>query len=62
MPTSPNQRSYRGGNDGYIDCKSARLVCCANLISKKPYRGINMFLLALQGYGSQYWLTFNQAK
>jgi antirestriction protein ArdC len=34
----------------------------ANLISKKPYRGINVFLLALQGYGSQYWLTFNQAK
>ncbi len=33
-----------------------------NLISKKPYRGINVFLLALQGYGSQYWLTFNQAK
>jgi antirestriction protein ArdC len=34
----------------------------ANLVSKKPYRGINVFLLALQGYGSQYWLTFNQAK
>lgn len=33
-----------------------------NLISKKPYRGINVFLLGLQGYGSQYWLTFNQAK
>jgi len=34
----------------------------ANLISKKPYRGINVFLLALAGYGSQHWLTFNQAK
>lgn len=34
----------------------------ANLVSRKPYRGINVFLLALQGYGSQYWLTFNQAK
>jgi antirestriction protein ArdC len=34
----------------------------ANLISKKPYRGINVFLLAFAGYGSQYWLTFNQAK
>ena len=34
----------------------------ANLVSKKPYRGINVFLLALAGYGSQYWLTFNQAK
>ncbi len=32
-----------------------------NLISQKPYRGINLFLLAPQGYGSRYWLTFNQA-
>lgn len=34
----------------------------ANLITKRPYRGINLFLLGLQGYGSQFWLTFNQAK
>jgi antirestriction protein ArdC len=34
----------------------------ANLISKKPYRGINVFLLGFAGYGSQFWLTFNQAK
>jgi antirestriction protein ArdC len=33
-----------------------------NLISKKPYRGLNVFLLATHGYGSPYWLTFNQAK
>lgn len=33
-----------------------------NLISKKAYRGLNVFLLATQGYGSPYWLTFNQAK
>jgi hypothetical protein len=33
-----------------------------NLISKKPYRGLNLFLLATQGYGSPYWVTFNQAK
>ena len=33
-----------------------------NLISKKPYRGINVFLLGFAGYGSQFWLTFNQAK
>jgi antirestriction protein ArdC len=32
-----------------------------NLVSGKPYRGINPFLLASQGYGSRYWLTFNQA-
>lgn len=34
----------------------------ANLISKKPYRGINVFLLAFAGYGSQFWLTFRQAQ
>jgi antirestriction protein ArdC len=33
-----------------------------NLISKKAYRGLNVFMLATQGYGSCYWLTFNQAK
>lgn len=32
-----------------------------NLVSGKVYRGINVFLLATQGYGSRYWLTFNQA-
>jgi antirestriction protein ArdC len=42
--------------------KPWRTLPPANLVSKKPYRGINVFLLALQGYGSQYWLTFNQAK
>ena len=33
-----------------------------NLISGKPYRGLNVFMLATQGYESRYWLTFNQAK
>ena len=42
--------------------KPWRTLPPANLVSKKPYRGINVFLLALQGYGSQYWLTFNQAR
>jgi antirestriction protein ArdC len=37
----------------------AEMPC--NLISGKPYRGINPFLLGTQGYGSRYWLTFNQA-
>ncbi len=32
-----------------------------NLISQKAYRGINPFLLAPRGFGSRYWLTFNQA-
>jgi antirestriction protein ArdC len=37
-----------------------------NLNSGKQYRGINVFMLAFtayaKGYGSSYWLTFNQAK
>jgi antirestriction protein ArdC len=33
-----------------------------NLITKKPYRGLNVFMLATQGYGSPYWVTLNQAK
>lgn len=33
-----------------------------NLISKKDYRGVNIFLLGAQGYASPWWLTFNQAK
>ena len=32
-----------------------------NLISKKPYRGINPFLLMATGYESPHWLTFRQA-
>lgn len=38
----------------------------ANLVSKKPYRGINTLLTAIsrlsQGFESPYWLTFKQAK
>jgi len=33
-----------------------------NLVSKKAYRGINVFLLAFAPYDSPYWLTFNQCK
>jgi len=37
-----------------------------NLESGKPYRGVNVFLLAFtayaKGYESSYWMTFNQAK
>ena len=31
-----------------------------NLISKKPYRGINVWLTACQQYESPYWLTYKQ--
>lgn len=33
-----------------------------NLKSKKAYRGINVFILAMQARASRYWVTFNQAK
>jgi antirestriction protein ArdC len=32
-----------------------------NLISGKPYRGINVFLLGMQQRSSKFWLTFKQA-
>ncbi len=31
-----------------------------NLVSNKPYRGINVLLLGTTGYTSPYWLTYNQ--
>jgi antirestriction protein ArdC len=33
-----------------------------NLVTNKEYRGVNVFLLACQGYKSPYWLTFRQAQ
>lgn len=33
-----------------------------NMKSKKQYRGINVLLLALQGYSSRYWLSFKQVQ
>jgi len=32
-----------------------------NLISKKDYRGINIFMLGSQSYSSPYWITYKQA-
>ena len=32
-----------------------------NLVTKKPYSGINTFLLMSMGYESPHWLTFRQA-
>ena len=32
-----------------------------NLISKRGYRGVNLFMLACQPYSSPYWLTYKQA-
>ena len=32
-----------------------------NLVSKKPYRGVNHFLLSASMYVSPFWLTMRQA-
>jgi len=32
-----------------------------NLVSKREYRGVNVFLLHAMSYESPFWLTFNQA-
>jgi antirestriction protein ArdC len=33
-----------------------------NLVSRKPYRGVNVFLLHAMSYESPYWVTFKQAQ
>jgi len=34
----------------------------SNLVSRRPYRGINVFLLAFRAAATPWWLTFRQAK
>ena len=41
---------------------NARAGLPKNLVSRKEYRGINVFLTGSQGYESPYWLTYKQAK
>lgn len=33
-----------------------------NLVSRKEYKGVNIFLLACQEYSSAYWLTYKQCQ
>lgn len=40
---------------------NARTSIPRNLVTGKPYRGINIFVLGMQAYQSPYWLTFKQA-
>jgi|TARA_R110000787_G_scaffold39484_5_gene98912 antirestriction protein ArdC len=48
--TVPWQRPWVGGGQ-----------MPANLITKRPYSGINPLLLSLSGYASPFWLTYKQA-
>jgi len=53
--TIPWQKPWRGGAAGMPK----------NAITKKPYRGVNVFMLAVTshalGYESSYWLSYKQA-
>ena len=48
--TAPWHKTWRGGD------------APRNLISNKPYRGINLLLLSSTEFSSPYWLTFNQVQ
>ena len=50
--TVPWRKPWSGGESGLPK----------NLASKRPYRGVNVFLLGCMPYSSPYWLTFKQAK
>jgi antirestriction protein ArdC len=39
-----------------------RIEMPRNLVTRKPYRGINILLLSFTEYQSPYWLTYKQAK
>lgn len=53
--TVPWRKTWRTGS-------GSGFAAPMNLKSGKAYRGVNVFILACQGYGSPYWVTFNQAK
>ena len=46
--TIPWRRPWKGGEPPQ------------NFVSRKPYRGINVFLLNMTRFGSPFWLSFNQ--
>jgi antirestriction protein ArdC len=50
------QVSYRGAGQPWTSTGLPR-----NLVSKKPYRGVNFFLLSASKYVSPFWLTIRQA-
>lgn len=37
-------------------------IAPTNFVSKRPYRGMNVFLLSCSGFGCPYWVSFKQAK
>ena len=49
--TIPWQKPWKGGNQWP-----------QNLVSRRTYRGINLFLFNSAGYASPFWLTFKQVQ
>jgi antirestriction protein ArdC len=50
--TVPWVHYLKSGSNGYQSPK--------NLVTRKPYRGINLFLLGMSEFSSPWWLTFKQ--
>ncbi|MBX7255938.1 MAG: ssDNA-binding domain-containing protein [Candidatus Hydrogenedentes bacterium] len=50
-----------GVNPWHQAWKSGPRRAPQNLLSRRPYRGINVLLLGCSPYGSPYWLTYRQA-
>jgi antirestriction protein ArdC len=51
--TIPWQKPWRVSGNGILP---------TNYVSKKAYRGLNVFMLAASGYECPFWLSFKQAK
>lgn len=50
--TAPWRKPWRSSSSRWAE----------NLISRKPYKGINQFLLHISDHSSPYWLTYKQAQ
>ena len=53
--TAPWRKPWAGGG-------SVSSCGPVNLASRRPYRGVNVWLLHASGFSSRYWVTFNQAR
>lgn len=52
--TVPWHKPWSRGADGAVQLPT-------NLVSKKAYRGVNVFLLGVSAFSSPYWVSFKQA-
>ena len=65
---SATQRSYREITDRLVEILEQGTVPwhkpwnsgepCQNLTTRRPYRGINPFVLNCQPYGSPFWISY----